>query len=300
MVVYGVFLCEVTMKMMIYKLYNSCGRRMMSLRRKFLTMCTQKVHEEKISKQGHILRSQCGRSERAECGADTKTFLSNVYKRSTRARKRQVDATQYGRSMVEMLGVLAIVGVLSVGGIAGYSKAMNKYKLNKQAEQISTLINAGLRYAGKWNFETTTTNTSYFIKLGEIPKEMIKSNTNNNIYDVFDTAFSYLYTINTDDNTKYTQLFIYLDTSKNDDYSLSICRNIITSVKEFHDNIRQFGIVHNNTDTNSWFGSHLYGDKYCTSEVSCLKDVTISQIDTICRYNAGQSKDLHLKILWDE
>ena len=31
-----------------------------------------------------------------------------------------------GRSMIEMLGVLAIIGVLSVGGIAGYSKAMNK------------------------------------------------------------------------------------------------------------------------------------------------------------------------------
>ena len=30
---------------------------------------------------------------------------------------------QTGRSMVEMLGVLAIIGVLSVGGIAGYSKS---------------------------------------------------------------------------------------------------------------------------------------------------------------------------------
>ena len=29
-----------------------------------------------------------------------------------------------GRSMIEMLGVLAIIAVLSVGGIAGYSKAM--------------------------------------------------------------------------------------------------------------------------------------------------------------------------------
>ena len=32
-----------------------------------------------------------------------------------------------GRSMIEMLGVLAIIGVLSVGGIAGYSKAMLNY-----------------------------------------------------------------------------------------------------------------------------------------------------------------------------
>ena len=41
--------------------------------------------------------------------------------------------------MIEMLGVLAIIGVLSVGGIAGYSKAMTKYRINKTIEQI-TLI----------------------------------------------------------------------------------------------------------------------------------------------------------------
>ena len=38
---------------------------------------------------------------------------------------------QSGRSMVEMLGVLAIIGVLSIGGIAGYSKAMAKFRVNK-------------------------------------------------------------------------------------------------------------------------------------------------------------------------
>ena len=38
---------------------------------------------------------------------------------------------QNGRSMIEMLGVLAIIGVLSVGGISGYSRAMAKYKLTK-------------------------------------------------------------------------------------------------------------------------------------------------------------------------
>ena len=39
--------------------------------------------------------------------------------------------SQSGRSMIEMLGVLAIIGVLSVGGIAGYSKAMEKWKIIK-------------------------------------------------------------------------------------------------------------------------------------------------------------------------
>lgn len=46
---------------------------------------------------------------------------------------------EQGRSMIEMLGVLAIVGVLSVGGIAGYSKAMAKFKTNKVIDQINTI-----------------------------------------------------------------------------------------------------------------------------------------------------------------
>ena len=51
-----------------------------------------------------------------------------------------------GRSMIEMLGVLAIIGVLSVGGIAGYSKAMEKFKINKMIDEYSYLINGLLEY----------------------------------------------------------------------------------------------------------------------------------------------------------
>ena len=47
---------------------------------------------------------------------------------------------EIGRSMVEMLGVLAIIGVLSVGAIAGYSKAMFKYKMNKTLDVLSHVI----------------------------------------------------------------------------------------------------------------------------------------------------------------
>ena len=47
-----------------------------------------------------------------------------------------------GRSMIEMLGVLAIIGVLSVGGIAGYSKAMHRYRVNKTIDQITYMAGA--------------------------------------------------------------------------------------------------------------------------------------------------------------
>ena len=51
-----------------------------------------------------------------------------------------------GRSMIEMLGVLAIIAVLTVGGIAGYSKAMEKFKINKMIDEYSYLINGLLEY----------------------------------------------------------------------------------------------------------------------------------------------------------
>ena len=44
-----------------------------------------------------------------------------------------------GRSMIEMLGVLAIIGVLSVGGIYGYTTAMKKYKANEIVQAASML-----------------------------------------------------------------------------------------------------------------------------------------------------------------
>ena len=44
-----------------------------------------------------------------------------------------------GRSMIEMLGVLAIIGVLSVGGIYGYTVAMRKYKANEIVQTASML-----------------------------------------------------------------------------------------------------------------------------------------------------------------
>lgn len=44
-----------------------------------------------------------------------------------------------GRSMVEMLGVLAIIGVLSIGGIAGYTMAMNRNTANNITDAAAKL-----------------------------------------------------------------------------------------------------------------------------------------------------------------
>ena len=47
-----------------------------------------------------------------------------------------------GRSMVEMLGVLAVIGVLSVSGIWGYKFAMNKYIANETINELNIRASA--------------------------------------------------------------------------------------------------------------------------------------------------------------
>ena len=47
---------------------------------------------------------------------------------------------QKGRSMIEMLGVLAIVGVLSIGGLAGYQMAMNRYRASALSDYASRCV----------------------------------------------------------------------------------------------------------------------------------------------------------------
>ncbi len=75
-----------------------------------------------------------------------------------------------GRSMVEMLGVLAIMGILSIGGIAGYTYAMNRLKandiidgVNKRAVALSTytLLGTGV--------SATTLDAEFANKIGDFP-----------------------------------------------------------------------------------------------------------------------------------
>lgn len=84
----------------------------------------------------------------------------------------KIKSEQSGRSMVEMLGVLAIIGVLSVGGIAGYSKAMAKFKLSKAMDQISTIVaNVRTLYSSQPSYSDLTTEVA--IRIGAIPTEML-------------------------------------------------------------------------------------------------------------------------------
>ncbi len=97
-----------------------------------------------------------------------------MYKVGTRARKAQVDLVQSGRSMIEMLGVLAIIGVLSVGGIAGYSKAMTKFKVNKTVDLVAQ-ISANILTLYKYNKGDSFLNQAIVKKAKLAPEEVFQA-----------------------------------------------------------------------------------------------------------------------------
>ncbi len=79
---------------------------------------------------------------------------------------------ELGRSMIEMLGVLAIVGILSVGGIVGYSKAMLKYKQDKLMSELSQLI-VNIRVLYTYQHKYTGIDSKLLIGSGAVPAEMV-------------------------------------------------------------------------------------------------------------------------------
>lgn len=204
--------------------------------------------------------------------------------------------TQSGRSMVEMLGVLAIIGVLSVGAIAGYSKAMMKYKLNKQAEQLNTVINAVARNIHgfdnlKGSDEANQFITSYFIKMGEFPKEMIVSGDNESIYDVWKNKYYVTLT------SKWIAIYILLGLDIKSSENLEMCRNILVTAKENSDNVRHVNLI-SGYESDEQISEFFMGDRFCVSGNTCLRNITLDNIYSACTKHIGK-QNAHLKITWD-
>jgi len=226
---------------------------------------------------------QDGRSLLSDCGSYALAFLSDVYKRGTRAIKCQAEGRQDGRSMVEMLGVLAIIGVLSVGAIAGYSSAMTKHKLNKQAEQLSWLLNILHQYKSQWVFDAHFVQlVPYYKKLGLIPEDMIKDDSIY-VYDAFNLKLS----MQTNScGTEGCKTVIVQYNTGNAHVPFEVCQNFFTTATAFREQLFFFGTY---SEDQGAMRYTYYGDKYCTDSRLCLKNIDMDQIYNICQHmNNGQ------------
>ena len=141
------------------------------------------------------------------------------------------DSVCSGRSMVEMLGVLAIIGVLSVGAIAGYSKAMMKYKLNKQSEQLTQILFSLEHYRemlgrDRNNIAINSSVITLLTKLNAIPLEMIHPNDYDQIYDIFGNTIWLNYYGNAESPSNYYTLAVTYQPDQQD-----VCNNVFEFIK---------------------------------------------------------------------
>ena len=197
--------------------------------------------------------------------------------------KSECDSLCAGRSMVEMLGVLAIIGVLSVGAIAGYSKAMMKYKLNKQTEQIGSILDYVNIHLDDFKRSKTTISANMIPllkKLNVIPQEMIRENRNDAIFDVFGTT---IVLANYFDGGYTFEFLLYLNKGQKES-----CMNLFTIAKAKREQLWRTKFKTTKGEENS-SADIVNGDSYCTSDTKCLKDLTIAEMEDFC--NICEDKD---------
>ena len=192
-----------------------------------------------------------------QCASDATGFLSDVYKKSTRAQKFLADGVQCGRSMIEMLGVLAIIAVLSVGGIAGYSKAMRAWRSNQQRNMITELIASAIKIKPNLNPKSTSFDniTPVLNAMGDIPEGMTYQN--NYIYDKDGNYSDITYGLMTNSytNAQYFMYVIRFYFRGNGNYLTpsvkDFCYNVVSAAKSLANEVLRIELVQSNSQSES-------------------------------------------------
>ena len=203
------------------------------------------------------------------------------------------DVCSVGRSMIEMLGVLAIIAVLTVGGIAGYSKAMEKFKVNKAISEYSYLIQGLMEHL-------TEIQKMSNIQEGDVHHGLINvvqatnlvpetwENAGNQADDKMIDPYGNVIQI----FSRYERLVIdmylggYSDLDDGTHASLSFspkfCSALMQDVVQPLSSVLYY----------AWFtnGNYcFYGDKHCRSGSKCIRDLKLSDINRACNYCTKQS-----------
>ncbi len=197
-----------------------------------------------------------------------------------------------GRSMIEMLGVLAIIGVLSIGGIAGYSKAMEMYKMNKVAEEYSSVFfnlqqfrinskdNNGINYVLAKN--TGVLPAGWSVWGGSLA-------TDNNGYVSQVVVY--------ENDPKFLRMYLLLG-NKNDTpiMQAKYCQNLVQKfVQPLHASVYLAGFSNQNRRQETVF----YGDQYCEPNKACLSNLKINTIIDECNKCLKQTSDYcYLNVIW--
>ena len=207
--------------------------------------------------------------------------------------------SENGRSMVEMLGVLTIIGVLSVGAIAGYSKAMMKYKLNQHAQAVNMLINNVLQIKDKLERPVKNNDANFiyynklFYKMNLLPDGIVYNSAINLLEDKYFNGRIRLYHLIEGNFQNFGGIqFIFSPSAQ----GAEICRNIAIAAKENAANLWQLETSKIYNDNNSEYIGNIYGDAYCGGNKACLRDLDLNKIGNLC--NACNERACALYVLY--
>ena len=218
-----------------------------------------------------------GKSRGAECG-----LLRRYTPRN--------DLCSAGRSMIEMLGVLAIVGVLTVGGIAGYGKAMEQFKINKIIQDYNMLIFGLMEHQQSFqkNAVGEINLTDTVMALNLVPNSWRKLNekylqdTYGNYVNIryrqsnvvpHDVVVGFIIDfnlggVNTDDSGHVSS----------DNFNEKICFEVFRNVVQpLHSSLKIAGLMGSGSTGESYFG-----DKFCNDEQACLHNISLSKMKNLC------------------
>ena len=191
------------------------------------------------------------------------------------------DANPLGRSMIEMLGVLAIIAILSVGGIAGYSKAMEKYKLNRTINDYTYVAQNLLEQADSLvkapSSNITSSLTEVCLAMNIIPSTWRLSRVTN-IGKVFADDLGNSVDIFRSGKNLYME--IYLDgINYKSSYSTQVCSTLLRDfVVPLHASLEQLYFW------NGGFQDYFYkGDGYASEEYKFIKDMNLAEMQQMCQ-----------------
>ena len=188
--------------------------------------------------------------------------------------------------MIEMLGVLAIVGVLSVSGIAGYSKAMEWYKLNKLRDAWTEVFYNFIQIKDDFNNQEkggwgTDTNYVYTMKnLNMLPSEFKYVRGN-----VFLDNYGFNVTVYSAGN-KGGRGFGFFYWLGFDEMSPKVCRAFMEAALNFKDDVRKIWrepLAGNDIKMYSVWGNH-----YCSKNVRCMNSLNSQDMKELCYAYKGK------------
>ncbi len=199
-------------------------------------------------------------------------FLKRIYHTGHSANslrsKPSVANNCVGRSMIEMLGVLAIIGVLSVGGIAGYS-----YLTQGLLEHIDNLRNLKSDNGNnKYDLAETIKGLNLLPEGWSFKNSTVISDTVGSTITIFIRDSHLVYDIVLGNASSVDGHLV------SDNFSTKLCREFISNFAQpLHSSLKFAWIFRTKNGS-----IHYYGDSQCTDSNMCLVNMTLSDIQNVC------------------